>query len=201
MNSRRILYIIVGVLAVAARAALAGVVDGPITNPANGNRYYLLAPNAWTDSESEAVTLGGTLATVDSAADNAWILNTFGAIANPSGGNAPSNANLWIGFYDPDLNDGTGAQHAADFIWASGARITYTNWEPGEPNNDAGWGGEYYAEINTVAYNIGSLPGEWNDQNNTSSGSLDFGVVQVVPEPSCGGVFGFALLLLRRRHR
>ncbi|MGA2233830.1 MAG: lectin-like protein [Tepidisphaeraceae bacterium] len=101
-------------------------IDGPITDPANGNQYYLLSSDTWNGSEAQAVALGGTLATVQNLAENSWIQNTFGPLVGDGG------SSLWIGFYDPIPNDGTGAQHAADFIWASGAPVTYTNWAFGE---------------------------------------------------------------------
>jgi len=123
-----------------------GVILGPIVNPGNGYAYYLLSPNTWTASEAEAVALGGTLATVNGASENTWILNTFG----PTLGN--SGANIWIGFNDPTLNDGTGAQHAADFVWASGQPVVYTNWGKDEPDNDPVFGGEYYGILEVVPY-------------------------------------------------
>jgi len=168
----------VAMLAIAfCSQARAGVVTGPITDPSNGYSYYLLTPDTWTNSESEAVAMGGHLATVNNPSENSWILNTFGPLTGNEG------ANLWIGLYDPILNDGTGAQHAADFIWSSGAPVTYTNWGPAEPDNSPYWGGEYYTILEVVPFEA-LVPGVWNDQSNTSSGSSDYGVVEVVPEPT-----------------
>ncbi|MEI8292205.1 MAG: lectin-like protein [Verrucomicrobiota bacterium] len=161
-----------------------GVLSGPIVNPNNGYTYYLLNSDTWTASEAEAVSLGGTLATVQNQSENTWILNTFGPMLGNSG------ANLWIGLYDPISNDGTGAQHAADFIWASGQPVTYTSWGQAEPDNGPAWGGEYYTILMVVSFSQ-LVPGDWNDQNNTASSSFNYGVVEVVPEPTSLGLFIF----------
>ena len=66
-------------LTVGSLTAEAGIVAGPVTSPVNGHTYYLLASNTWTASEAEAVTLGGHLATIRSAAENEWVYQTFAA--------------------------------------------------------------------------------------------------------------------------
>jgi hypothetical protein len=167
---------------------------GPISNPANGHTYYLLASTTWTNSESEAVALGGTLTTINDAAENTFV---FGAFASTA---AAANDDLWIGFNDPNANDGTGAQHAADFIWADGESVSYTNWSAGEPNNDPKLNDqEDYASMTAFAHN-GLTPGDWNDKSNTSSLTPSMGVVEVAPEPVSLGLFGLALGLLGVRH-
>jgi len=78
----------------------------------------LLSPDTWTNSEAQAVAMGGTLAIVPDAGTNSWIVNTFAPYIN----SAPD-ANLWIGLYDPtgaikdDGPGGPGSLHAADFVW------------------------------------------------------------------------------------
>jgi len=158
-------------------STFAGVVEGPIYNPANGHAYYLLNSASWTISESEAENLGGTLTTINDAAENTWVFDTFAPTAESKG------YDLWIGYYDPDTNDGTGAQHAADFIWIDGETPSYTNWSAGEPNGDPELNDEAdYAAM--TAFSHDSLtPGEWNDKSNTSSTTGSMGVVEVVPEP------------------
>jgi hypothetical protein len=176
------------VLSVRSRAA---PLAGPFTNPGNGHRYYLLNPDTWTNSEAQANALGGHLATVRSQAENDWILNTFSPIVGNSG------PNIWIGFYDPVTGDGTGGQHAADFRWTSGEPVTYTHWGQGEPNNSVAFGGEYYAILEVVPFNV-LVPGDWNDQSNTSSNSSDYGVVEIVPEPTTLALMALALVSARR---
>ena len=55
----------------------AAVLAGPITNAANGHAYYLLTTNTWTQSENEAIALGGHLVTINDDAENDWVYDTF----------------------------------------------------------------------------------------------------------------------------
>jgi len=146
--------------------ARAAVLAGPITNAANGHAYYLLSNTTWTASEAEAVGLGGHLVTINDAAENQWVLNTFFPLTG-----VPY-ASLWIG-----LND---AANEGQFVWASGEPVTFTYWYPGEPNN---LGGEDYA---TIRHPSESAPtGSWNDLSDTSGlenpTAPTFGVVELSP--------------------
>ncbi len=174
-----------GVLAGAARAT---VLEGPITSPVNGHQYYIIAPETWSSAEAEAVSLGGFLATIRNQAENNWILNTFSNVGG-------ENDNFWIGLYDPIANDGTGATHAADFIWASGAPVTYTNWSSGEPNDNPLWNGEQYT-IMQRAPDGTLLPGDWNDANVNGDSVTTYGVVEVVPSAAPAPEPASLLLLL-----
>lgn len=95
-------------------------VRGPITNSANNHIYYLLEAANWTNAEVAAVALGGHLATINDAAEDAWVYATFSLI-----GGVPRT--MWIG-----LND---AQTEGTFVWANGESAAYRHWGPGEPNN------------------------------------------------------------------
>jgi len=165
----------------------------PVVNPANGHTYYLLSSGSWSDSEAYAQTLGGNLVTINDAAENQWVFNTFFPLINISG-----DPGLWIGLYDPVLNDGSGAQHAADFVWADSESATYRNWYSGEPNNAGG--AEYYAAMRSP---LDPLPGTWNDLSNTGGGGAGniFGVVEVVPEPQAYAclLVGVGVFVVSRR--
>ncbi len=110
--------------------ARAAVLAGPLINAANAHAYYLLSANTWWASEAEARGLGGHLVTINDAAENQWVLNTFFPLTG-----VPY-AWLWIGLND-EANEG-------QFVWASGEPVAFTYWYPGEPNN---LGGEDYATI------------------------------------------------------
>jgi len=150
--------------------AHAGVLTGPIVNPANGHSYYLLTQNTWTASEAEAVTLGGHLATIDDSAENDWVLSTFSMFEG-------SPKTLWIGLTDKK-NEGT-------FVWSSGAKSAYRNWSSGNPNNYQGV--EDFVHIYDSAR--GSFSGFWNDYCDctTEYGVPLHGVVEVVPPVPVGG--------------
>jgi hypothetical protein len=159
---------------------LAGVISGPTVSPTNGHKYYLLSPDTWTGSEASAVGLGGHLATVRSQAENDWLVATYSSlVTEPTG-------SLLIGFTDPT--------HTGSFGWVSGAPVTYTNWGSGEPNNI---GTEIYS--NLLIHNFGSiLAGQWNNTTTGASNLPQYGVAEVVPEPThlavsaVAAVFAFA---------
>lgn len=168
-----------------------GILDTAV-NPANDHIYYLLDNSNWTDAENAAVELGGTLATINDLEENNWIWNLWG-----------DNHNLWIGLYDPTIGDGSGTQHAADFMWASGDSSNFRNWRPGEPNNAD------FGEYNVYIFAKSLVPegGVWNDiaDITQTGGQPDFyGVVEVVPEPASGVLLAggmFTVLFAKRIRR
>src|SRR3972149_3898644 len=157
MRSMLRVYLIVLLLVIlcCVNSTMASVVAGPIVNPATGHQYYLLSPNTWTNAEAEAVVLGGHLVTINDAAENSWVWQTFAPI---QGGP------LWIGLSD--------AAQEGVFVWASGEPAAYFNWwcrSPSdcEPGNSGGV--EHYVELNNYV---------WNDNTN---GQLFRGVVEIAP--------------------
>ncbi|MHA3775569.1 DUF7453 family protein [Verrucomicrobiota bacterium sgz303538] len=140
-------------------------IAGPITNPANGHQYYLLSESDWVTSENVAKNLSGHLVTINDAAENQWVFDTFSAFGGV-------NRSLWLG-----LND---AATEGSFVWASGEPVTYTNWTAGTPDNGSGVKG--YAHM----HKPGAFGGQWDGtvSPNTSAG-LDpiCGVVEVFFEP------------------
>src|SRR6185436_414122 len=75
-----------------------------IVNPNNGHTYVLLNNTNWTDSESQAVAMGGHLATIRNQAEQDWVFQTFSSYGGVQ-------RYLWIG-----LND---AAAEGFFRWAS----------------------------------------------------------------------------------
>jgi hypothetical protein len=116
------------------------IIAGPIINPANGHSYYLLTGNTWTESQAEAVRLGGTLAIINDAAEQAWVFGSFST-------NGCISRNLWIGLRETAIE--------GVYAWVDGSPLTYTNWASGEPNNNVP--GESYVHMSP------SRPGAWND--------------------------------------
>jgi len=175
-------FLVAGIVVLSC-CSRASVILGPIINPNNGHHYSLLSPSSWTASEAEAVTLGGHLATVRSAAENQWIIDTFSQWLIDNRGGL---GYVWIGLNDA-LSEGS-------FVWSSGEPVSYTNWFPGEPNNTAGI--EDYVHISPPG------GGTWNDADNPPTTVLPpfYGVAEVipssVPEPTTTVLLSLGLTLL-----
>lgn len=163
--------------AVEARPALGGIIAGPFPSPINGHNYYFTSEESWPQAEADAVTLGGHLVTIRSAAENDWLVNTFTPLTNRIG--------VHIGLNDI-AQEGT-------FVWASGEPISYLHWGPGEPNN---LGNEDWGELFVRDYNA-LHAGEWNDGSVNNNG-----IVEVAPEPQTVAFITFviAFAIRPRRH-
>jgi hypothetical protein len=139
----------------------ASVIAGPITNPANGHEYYLLSPNTWTASETEAEHLGGTLAVIKNAGDQEWVFSTFG---NYGG----TNRNLWIGLHR------VGAERR--LAWPMAEKLDFANWAGGQPDGSADC-----VVMASSKQPFGFAAGAWDDfpDNGEIDGLSPNGVVEV----------------------
>jgi len=103
----------------ASGAFAVSIAAGPFYNSVTGHRYYRLTGGNWNSLRSFAVSMGGDLATINDAAENAWVrANVVGSGSKP-----------FIGLNDASL-EGT-------LVWADGTASAYRNWRAGEPNNNA----------------------------------------------------------------
>ncbi len=135
-------------------------------NPANNHRYVAYVTTSWNAAEATAVAAGGHLATLNDAEENAWIQANFGTIGG-------TDRRSWIGINDAAIE--------GVMVWSSGETVTYTNWNPGEPNN--GGAGEDYVEF------LGSN-GKWNDLNLAGAGLAHIGIAELgVAAPLCPADF------------
>lgn len=110
-----------------------------IANPATGHEYGLTKAMRWDRAQEAALQLGGDLVTVNDAAENVWLTQTFD----------PKTC-YWIGFTD--------AASEGNYVWASGEPVTFRGWAEGEPNNGDARGVQNWAIINWLR------PGWWDDQ-------------------------------------
>jgi hypothetical protein len=123
-----------------AAAAQAQVVVGPTINPANGKRYYRLAPTTWADANARAAALGGSLATIHESTTNEWVRANIAAFGN-------NTAECFIGINDIAIEN--------FYNWIGGEPAVWFNWSPGEPNNGNG--------LEDLGAMIPST-GRWNDR-------------------------------------
>lgn len=124
----------------------------PLYWPSNGHYYVLTSSRlTWQQAEAEAVALGGHLLTINSQAEQDFINATF--LSDPS-----NQGPYWIGLNDQAV-EGT-------FVWSSGEPVTYTNWQPNEPNN---LNNEDYAIIYAPPYG-------WNDGQGTD---VYYGIIEL----------------------
>lgn len=184
MHRPQTVVILILALSTGLPAATIAVHDSQL-NPANGHTYLLIADDpragkgvSWSESEAFAQSQGGHLATVRSAAENAWIAAAF-----------PQYPFLWIG-----LSDAASEGH---FEWTSGEPLVYENWWFGEPNNFGD--DEDYVEV----YNFAGGQYRWNDNDDIAFDSSGWGfaaVAELVPEPAsivltAAAFFGWLLLV------
>lgn len=167
--ARAVLCLVPLGLALQAQAAILN------TATYNGHTYHLLDNKTWLNQEAEAVTLGGHIVTINDAAENTWVWDTFGAV----------NTGLFIG-----LND---AASEGTFVWSSGEAVTYLPWRAGEPN---GLSTENFGELGQDYL--------WNDvgPNHTWRAVVEV-IPTSVPEPAISAMFlaGLGLMGLMARRR
>ena len=127
----------------------------------DGSMYLLSQPGTWEEAQAKAESLGGNLATINDAAEQAWLNATFG-----------DDDILWIGYTD--------RAEEGNWQWVDGSDVTYENWAPGEPNNfisDQILFGEDYGVMD-------SFKGGWNDLSNLDPFLWDLQGIIEIPLPT-----------------
>ena len=179
-------------------AVPAGAIQWTSGPGANGHFYFLTpTTSSWVTSEAEAVTLGGHLASITSAAEESFLITNF-LVDSSSVATKP----LWIGL--TDATSGLGSKNYS--TWTTGEAVTYTDWnDPTEPNNLNG--SEDYVALNWH-YSFGEtgVKGTWDDLplngstanyggNNARALGPYYGIVEVVPEPATNALLGVGMVL------
>jgi hypothetical protein len=167
----KIILVLGIVIVVTAGVVHAGIIQ---TDTYNVHIYYLLDEDIWDNSESEAVSLGGHLVTINDAAEDAWVYDTFkDEVLSRVGDYGGS---LWLGLHDQDRDH--------TWEWISGEPVTYLNWAPGQPEQSVN---EIFAGIFIGDWWAPAGPGssgKWHDiVDPEADWDRVFGVVEVIPAP------------------
>ena len=160
------------IMATAMEALDGNVFEWSVEDGGNGHFYVESNDRAgWLDVEAEAVSFGGHLASITSQEEMDFLIDSF--LSGPT-------RVFWIGLTDQETE--------GEFRWSSGEELTYTNWNPGAPDDFRGV--EDYVAIN---WHVATGPtrgvddgvvGDWNDTPlDGINGRLDgdahwFGIVE-----------------------
>lgn len=100
-----------------------------------GSKYYCSLTNvSWPQAQAQSAASGGQLAEVNTEGENEYLANLL------------TLQRAWIGLSD--------TASEGNFTWTSGAPLDYTNWYPGQPNNQADFQ-DYVSMLSN---------GQWNDE-------------------------------------
>lgn len=147
------------------------ILGGPIVNPTNGHDYYILVESSWQDAQDFAVTLGGSLVTINDEAEQQWVFGTFGSYENRY-------RSLWLGLNDEE-NEG-------EFVWASGESSDYGYWMSTQPDN--AYGNENYVHMCRTVEGFPGVTAKWNDISSPTTPFGNFaplhGIVEVPGTPA-----------------
>jgi hypothetical protein len=150
-----------------------------VADGGNGHAYEaVLASTTWTEANAAAMLTGGHLATIHSAAENAFVFNLFDSQPYWISFNNNGNWGPWIGgFQRPGSMEPAGG-----WEWVTGEPLSYTNWRAGEPNNEISAG---FSENHMQFFSgPGTRANTWNDFFDHPSLRMNSYVVEYIPEPA-----------------
>ena len=144
----------------------------------NGHTYRVVAKSgliSWDQAYTEAQAAGGYLATITSAAENAFVFSLIDDATywkQSANGHGP-----WIGGYQAAGS----AEPDGGWTWVTrtGSSVpeafSYTSWESGEPNNlTANVGGVIYSQNNAAYFHTGTgHAATWSDEFDQTGANLN----------------------------
>lgn len=181
-------------------ASLATPICWGVGSGGNGHCYQVIIVGStlsWNDARSGAQGIGAgwDLATITSAAENAFVESLF---ANDP--NAFNPALVGSNYVGPWIG-GFSVFGSNNFQWVTGEPVTFTDWGPSEPFQNNGTA-IAYADFSSPRGDGSGIA--WNDigPGVLSFGSIAYIAETAVPEPSTSLLLALGLvgLGLRRRH-
>lgn len=176
---------------VMSATASGAIVQWRVEDGGNGHTYETVRSASrvtWEQARDLAVGMGGHLATLTSASEDAFV---FGLVSTDASlWNANTFGGPWLGGYQPDP---TGTAPDQGWVWVTGEQWSFTNWSPGEPG-DQGWlgGPESYLQYRDFG-------GGWNDFTNDGNATYSFVVEYSIPGPASIALFGMSCAAAGRR--
>lgn len=166
----------------------------------------------WTTAETNAVALGGHLASITSAEENSFVYSlvssntSFWALESTGRGIGP-----WLGAFQPSGS----SEPSGGFQWVDGDPFVYTNWAGGEPSNGVGSPGNAGLNIENRIHFFGINGGagpQWNDYPTSPISPQTMPVAYIVettapvPEPETyammlAGLGLLGVMALRRKQK
>jgi hypothetical protein len=149
----------------------------------NGSWYRIVNRSGqgaidWSQSRASAQAIGGDLAVLSTAAENAaFVRLTRGQIRG----------NPWIGLYQ-DRSSPDFAEPAGGWRWVNGEPLSWTNWSTGEPNNV---GSEDWA----IVWLNNGPEGRWNDYQPTVPQGPDGYVIEWSADCDADGIVDYGQIL------
>src|SRR5712691_1849172 len=182
---------------ICANAAHAVPTVWTVGSGGNGHSYEAFAvPGGitWTAARNLALAKGGDLATVTSAAENAFI---YALIDDPIYWTAPTGSDVvgpWIG----GIQAPGSVEPGGGWGWVTGEPFSYINWSANSPNNNTTLGNENRIDFYGQGATVAQRQPFWNDAADADTHIAAY-VVEYVPEPTTGALVVALMLLASRR--
>jgi hypothetical protein len=174
-------FLFVAVVIYGGSAAASPVVWGTASG-GNGHAYEVVAAPgtiSWDNARAAARARGGDLASITSAAENAFVFRLTDSTDYWWDYDGHITMGPWLGGFQPLGSP----EPAGGWQWVSGEPFAYTNWAPGNPSNTSGEDRLHY-----FVGEVGGLRGPtWNDVQN-NGGALPKAYVIEYPPPRPGDV-------------
>lgn len=175
------------------------------TSGSGGNDHWyrveLIASSdkSWSQARIEAQSWasGSDLATITSAAENAFVFSLASSLTYWGNDAASNSQGPYLGGFQPAGS----SEPSGGWQWVTGEAWSYTNWASGEPNN---YGGTENV-LQMFGHGLNNPQPTWNDVTDGPGGPQKSYVAEMasapVPEPFTMALGASAVALALRRRR